>query len=126
MLTPITRTHENGILKLNGMTLGEVIYHFSLRIASHRQRGDENAAGDLVLAVAAIHSLQRPYVIETKEADQACATCRYRTKGECRRYPPQMTLWATDNQHPLTYVPAPTWPYVPDDGWCGEWKEATP
>lgn len=122
VMTPIL-THKNGVPQINGMTLGEIVYHFSLRISSHRQRGDESAASDLVLAVAAIHYLQNPRVTETKESDQACATCRYRTKGECRRYPPQMTMWATDNQHPLTYVAAPTWPQTSRDDWCGEWKD---
>lgn len=62
---------------------------------------------------------------ERRKAEKVenCGNCRFWISQDCRRYPPQMTMWATDNQHPLTYVAAPTWPQTSRDDWCGEWKD---
>lgn len=49
-----------------------------------------------------------------------CATCRWQDGGHCRRMPPTMVPWPTDNQHPIMYEPATTWPLVNADDWCGE------
>lgn len=39
-----------------------------------------------------------------------CGDCVYWDGGQCRRFPPQMVLWPTDNQHPISYLPVETFP----------------
>lgn len=45
---------------------------------------------------------------------RTCERCVHFSEdiGECRRFPPVPTLWATDNQHPLTYETAWNYPAV--------------
>ena len=52
-----------------------------------------------------------------------CGNCRFHRDGECRRFPPQLTLWATDNQHPVMYTTASNYPEVGlTTACCGEFK----
>lgn len=52
-----------------------------------------------------------------------CGNCRFFADHECRRFPPQITLYATDNQHPVIYDTIAQYPYVMDTtGCCGEFK----
>jgi hypothetical protein len=55
---------------------------------------------------------------------RACKTCVYfvATTTDCRRFPPQMVLWASDNQHPIRYDTISCWPTMSPDLWCGEHK----
>lgn len=57
----------------------------------------------------------------------SCQICHWwkpvdekRTIGQCRRNPPQVAPWATDNQHPIVYVSVSHWPETQADEWCGE------
>jgi len=59
-------------------------------------------------------------MIETKRLDR-CETCRFNDAGFCHRFPPQLGLYPTDNQHPIMYDAASCWPTVDPIGWCGEW-----
>lgn len=55
---------------------------------------------------------------------KVCGACGHWLGGQCRRYPPQMALWPTDNQHPVFYTPHPTFPdRNAGDIACGEWRE---
>lgn len=53
---------------------------------------------------------------------ETCATCRWNDGGLCRRMPPVMVPSPTDNQSPITYVPAPSWPHIDLTDWCGEYR----
>lgn len=55
---------------------------------------------------------------------RACVACEWFDGGLCRRLPPTMPPWPTDNQHPVLYTPSPTWPNVSATEWCGEFREA--
>jgi hypothetical protein len=56
-------------------------------------------------------------------SERRCMTCEFFDGGLCRRNPPQMPLWPSDNQHPVMYAPCPSWPQVmPATDWCGEWR----
>lgn len=56
---------------------------------------------------------------------RVCLGCKWWFEaGECRRLPPQMVLWPSDNQHPIMYMPSASWPNVKPDDWCGEWASA--
>lgn len=57
---------------------------------------------------------------------QYCQNCQFNFDNTCRRYPRQVTLWPTDNQHPITYDVISTWPDAIDDEWCGEWAARKP
>lgn len=57
---------------------------------------------------------------------KTCETCRYHDRGQCKRFPPIMVPWPRDNQHPIMYEPATTWPLVEEDDWCGEYSELMP
>lgn len=47
----------------------------------------------------------------------SCRTCYWRSgAGRCHRYPPTAQLPAYPN--------VSVFPACPQDGWCGEWKEA--
>ena len=54
-----------------------------------------------------------------------CGKCKWWFGGECRRHPPQMVLWPTDNQHPVFYVPSASLPNTAADHWCGDYQPAT-
>jgi hypothetical protein len=41
--------------------------------------------------------------------------------GVCRRYPPRASI--IEQKHPDLLDTMGRWPLVPDDLWCGEWKE---
>lgn len=56
--------------------------------------------------------------------DRCCANCGFFDGGSCRRFPPASVPWPTDNQHPIMYEPATTWPLVRATDWCGEFKVA--
>lgn len=43
--------------------------------------------------------------------------------GFCRRFPPQMVPYPTDNQHPITYWPSALTTRVAGIDWCGEFKD---
>lgn len=51
-----------------------------------------------------------------------CRDCKWFDRNLCHRFPPQITLWPTDNQHPIIYNPCETRPGVKPDDWCGEWQ----
>lgn len=55
-----------------------------------------------------------------------CETCRFLVGVDCRRYPPQMILYPTDNQQPIFYAPGQAWPYVGAHSWCGEHQPKEP
>lgn len=51
-----------------------------------------------------------------------CGDCAYWDAGTCRRFPPQVVLWPTDNQHPIAYHPAETFPTrAAREKACGEY-----
>ena len=52
-----------------------------------------------------------------------CRDCKWFDGSSCHRWPPQMTPWPNDNQHPITYIPSATFPFVQPDEWCGEWSK---
>lgn len=54
-----------------------------------------------------------------------CSDCKFFSGGTCRRNPPQVTLNATDNQHPIFYQTETIWPWVSADDWCGEFMSNT-
>jgi hypothetical protein len=54
-----------------------------------------------------------------------CGQCKHWEAGECFRYPPQMVPFPNDNQHPISYWPAPFQPSVGAEyRACGEFSEA--
>ena len=56
--------------------------------------------------------------------DDFCGNCRFWRDNECRRFPPQITLWATDNQHPVLYSTHSNYPECRSvTASCGEFKE---
>lgn len=57
-------------------------------------------------------------------AKRECGSCEFWEAGQCKRFPPVMTLWPTDNQHPIMYMPTPGWPTVGPTDWCGEYAAA--
>lgn len=58
-------------------------------------------------------------MIET--LNEVCGNCKFFRDNECRRFPPQLTLWATDNQHPIHYATGSSYPDVnPSTSCCGE------
>lgn len=55
--------------------------------------------------------------------NEICGNCKYYfIQGTCRRYPPQIHLYPTDNQHPILYDVYSGQPYTTVDSWCGEWE----
>jgi NAD-dependent dihydropyrimidine dehydrogenase PreA subunit len=58
---------------------------------------------------------------------EKCGNCKHWDAGVCRRFPPQVTLWPSDNQQPVIYYPST---YAPDVGAehpaCGEFGRARP
>ena len=52
----------------------------------------------------------------------SCGQCKCWFGGQCRRHPPQLVLWPTDNQHPITYMPVESWPTTMADDWCGDFQ----
>lgn len=55
---------------------------------------------------------------------KACGDCGHWDAGQCFRFPPQMVLFPNDNQHPISYFPAPCQPHVGAEyRACGEWTE---
>ena len=55
---------------------------------------------------------------------RTCLTCKYAEAGNCHRFPPQMTFYLTDNQHPIMYMPDAAQPLIRPSDWCGEWVKA--
>ena len=54
---------------------------------------------------------------------KVCGTCEFWAAEECFRFPPQMVLYPSDNQHPIMYAPAPFRPNVSASSpACGEWR----
>lgn len=54
-----------------------------------------------------------------------CGDCRHWDAGLCYRFPPQMVLFPSDNQHPIAYWPEPMQPQVgAEHRECGEWDYA--
>ena len=52
-----------------------------------------------------------------------CGNCRFWRDHECRRFPPQLAMWATDNQHPIMYATCSQYPEChKDTACCGEFK----
>jgi hypothetical protein len=54
-----------------------------------------------------------------------CKDCKFRVDGECRRYPPQVSIVMMPTKVAVagpTLQPSPlaTFPPVEDDLWCGE------
>lgn len=49
-----------------------------------------------------------------------CTTCHFNRDGFCHRFPPQVTLYPYDNQHPVLYVVGDGFPAA--RSWCGEWR----
>lgn len=54
---------------------------------------------------------------------QKCGDCRHWFRGDCRRFPPVMIPYPSDNQHPISYWPTPMFPTrdATDYG-CGEFS----
>ena len=51
-----------------------------------------------------------------------CGGCARWFAGSCFRYPPQMVLHPSDNQHPVIYYPVPMRPFVQaSEMACGEY-----
>jgi hypothetical protein len=55
---------------------------------------------------------------------KVCRDCKWCDGSNCHRYPPQMVPWPDDNQHPITYNPMATFPFVGPNDWCGEWSKS--
>lgn len=56
-------------------------------------------------------------------AQKECGACRHWDAGICYRFPPQMVPFPSDNQHPISYWPAPLRPEVlATERACGEWS----
>ena len=53
-----------------------------------------------------------------------CGSCEFFEAGMCKRMPPVMVPWPSDNQHPVLYMPAPSYPSVQVNDWCGEYRLA--
>lgn len=52
---------------------------------------------------------------------RVCGECRHWDNDGCYRFPPQVVLFPSDNQHPIAYSPVPMQPYVAaDHRECGE------
>lgn len=52
-----------------------------------------------------------------------CGDCSYWDGGVCRRYPPQIVLWPTDNQQPIVYQPVESFPSrAAREAACGEFS----
>lgn len=51
-----------------------------------------------------------------------CTTCHFNRDGFCHRFPPQVTLYPTDNQHPIHYAVGDGFPSAMAGRWCGEWR----
>lgn len=51
-----------------------------------------------------------------------CTTCHFNRDGFCQRFPPQVTLYPTDNQHPIHYAVGDGFPSAMAGRWCGEWR----
>lgn len=51
-----------------------------------------------------------------------CGNCKHWSAGECFRYPPMVTLYPNDNQHPIMYAPM-NWrpPVAASERACGEY-----
>lgn len=67
---------------------------------------------------------------------ERCETCRFRepdkrpayaNTGECRRFPPQVSIWTGRGGYD---EPVPcyeqNWPWVQPDNWCGEHQPKEP
>ena len=58
-------------------------------------------------------------------AENICGDCRHWRAGQCFRFPPVVTLWPMDNQHPVLYAPGNWRPDVAaTEPACGEFKQA--
>ena len=52
----------------------------------------------------------------------SCKTCRFMRGGDCRRNPPVTMLV----EYPAGFQWETNFPYVGDDGWCGEYSREDP
>lgn len=57
--------------------------------------------------------------------DDYCTTCHFNRNGFCQRFPPQVTLYPSDNQLPVLYVVGDGFPAAVAGRWCGEWLAST-
>lgn len=56
-----------------------------------------------------------------------CGNCRFYRDKECRRFPPQFTMYPHDNQAPIIYTTAAFYPNLATDTpSCGEFQAGAP
>ena len=90
-----------------------------------RRYGDAGKVHADIAAIAGYAAEREKTMSQAPTRAHVCRDCKYWGGYLCHRYPPQIVLWPTGNQHPHTHLTVSEFPHVSADDWCGEWAGYT-